>query len=116
MAPQTVEQKYKYFQMLVRIGFKEIDVSFPSASQTEYDFTRKLVETPGAVPDDVWLQVLSPCRKNLIKQTVESVRGAKKAILSLYIATSEAFRNAIFGMSQREVLEKVCTRPVWFAE
>ena len=102
-----MEQKWKYFHMLVQIGFKEIDVSFPSASQTEYDFTRKLVTTPGAAPDDVWLQVLSPCRRDLIQKTVESVRGAKKATLSIYIATSEAFRSAIFGMSKQEVLDKV---------
>ena len=104
---QTVEQKWKYFHMLTSIGFKEIDVSFPSASQIEYDFTRKLVTTHDAVPADVWLQVLSPCRKNLIYHTVESVRGAKKVILSLYIATSEAFRSAIFGMTKQQVLEMV---------
>ena len=91
--------------MLVQIGYKEIDVSFPSSSDTEFEFTRELVETPKAVPDDVWLQVLSPCRKELIRRTVDSVTGANKAIISLYIATSENFRRTVFGLSQQEVLE-----------
>ena len=91
--------------MLIEIGYKEIDVSFPSASQTEFDFTRKIVETPGAVPDDLWLQVLSPCRKELIRRTVDSVAGCKKAIISLYIAASDSFQKTIFDASQDEVLE-----------
>ncbi|KAF2196661.1 HMGL-like-domain-containing protein [Delitschia confertaspora ATCC 74209] len=91
--------------MLRDMGFTEIDVSFPSASDTEFNFTRKLVETPGVVPDDMWLQVLSPCRKELIRRTVDSVTGAKKAIISLYIASSENFVSTIFGMTQKEVLE-----------
>lgn len=90
--------------MLVELGYKEIEVSFPSASQTDFDFTRRLVETPGAVPDDVWLQVLSPCREELIKRTVESLRGAKKALLHIYLATSECFRRIVFGMTEDESL------------
>lgn len=92
--------------MLVEIGYKEIDVAFPGASQIEFDFCRKLVETPGAVPEDVWLQVLSPCRKDLIRRTVDSVSGCKRAILSLYIATSDTFIETIFGSSQQDVLDK----------
>lgn len=91
--------------MLADIGYKEIEVSFPSASQTDFDFTRRLVETPGTVPDDVWLQVLSPCREDLIKRTVESVKGAKKAIIHIYLATSECFRKVVFNFSQEETLE-----------
>ncbi|EKG19883.1 Pyruvate carboxyltransferase [Macrophomina phaseolina MS6] len=101
----TVEQKWTYFQMLVKTGFTEIDVSFPSASQTEFDFTRKLVETAGAVPDSVWLQVLSPCRIEHINRAVESVTGAKKAIISLYIASSDSFQEIIFGMTRQQVLD-----------
>ncbi|OJD40279.1 2-isopropylmalate synthase [Diplodia corticola] len=104
--PMTINQKWKYFQMLVRIGFKEIDVSFPSASDTEFDFTRRIVETPNMALDDVWLQVLSPCKKEHIRRTVDSVTGAKKAILSLYIAASDNFLETIFGMSQQQVLEQ----------
>ncbi|SZF00778.1 unnamed protein product [Blumeria hordei] len=110
--PMDSEQKWEYFQLLVSIGYKEIEVSFPSASQTDYDFTRRLVETPGAVPNDVWLQVLSPCREELIERTVASLRGAKKAILHIYLATSECFRQIVFGMTEDETLELAtkCTR------
>lgn len=99
----TVEQKWTYFQLLVKMGFKEIDVAFPGASDTEFNFTRRLVETPDAVPDDVWLQVLSPCRREFIKRTVESVTGAKQATISLYIATSDSFLNTIFGLTQEDI-------------
>ena len=91
--------------MLVELGYKEIEVSFPSASQTDFDFTRGLVETPGAVPADVWLQVLSPCREDFIRRTVESVRGARKAILHLYLATSECFQRIVFGFTPEESLK-----------
>lgn len=70
--------------MLIACGFKEIEVAFPSASQTEFDFVRRLIETPRTVPDDVALQVLSPCREELIKRTVESVRE-QNALFSIYI-------------------------------
>jgi 2-isopropylmalate synthase len=98
--------------MLCELGYKEIEVSFPSASQTDFDFTRRLVETPGAVPDDVWLQVLSPCREELITRTVESLRGAKKALLHIYLATSECFRRIVFGMTEDQSLELAvkCTK------
>jgi 2-isopropylmalate synthase len=101
---QDGEQKLRFFRMLVSLGYKEIEISFPSASQTDYDFTRSLVESPTDVPDDVWLQVLSPCREDFIRRTVESVRGAKKAILHLYLATSECFRRIVFGMTEDETL------------
>ena len=91
--------------MLTDLGYKEIEVSFPSASQTDFDFTRKLVETPGAVPDDVWLQVLSPCREQFIKRTVESLKGAKKALLHIYLATSECFQRIVFGFTPEESLQ-----------
>ena len=98
--------------MLVGLGYKEIEVSFPSASQTDFDFTRRLVETPGAVPDDVWLQVLSPCREDLIRRTVESLKNAKKGLLHIYLATSECFRRIVFGFTQEQSLELAvrCTK------
>lgn len=92
--------------MLVDLGYKEIEVSFPSASQTDFDFTRRLVETPGAVPDDVWLQVLAPCREDLIRRTVDSLKGSKKAILHIYLATSECFRRIVFGFTEEESIER----------
>ncbi|KAI9764793.1 MAG: hypothetical protein M1840_008062 [Geoglossum simile] len=110
--PMDGDQKWRYFKMLVDLGYKEIEVSFPSASQTDFDYTRRLVETPGAVPDDVWLQVLSPCREDFIRRTVESLRGAKKAILHLYLATSECFQRIVFGFTQDESVELAvkCTK------
>ncbi|KAM3075928.1 2-isopropylmalate synthase (Alpha-isopropylmalate synthase) (Alpha-IPM synthetase) [Clarireedia jacksonii] len=110
--PMDGEQKWKYFKMLVELGYKEIEVSFPSASQTDFDFTRRLVETPDAVPDDVWLQVLSPCREELIKRTVDSLKGAKKALLHIYLATSECFQRIVFNMSEEEglALAVKCTK------
>ena len=106
------DQKYRYFKMLVNLGYKEIEVSFPSASDTEFDFTRRLVETPGTVPEDVWLQVLSPCREDLISQTVASLKGAKKAIVHLYLATSECFQRIVFGFTQEQGIELAvrCTK------
>jgi 2-isopropylmalate synthase len=98
--------------MLVQLGYKEIEVSFPSASQTDFEFTQRLVQTPGVVPDDVWLQVLSPCRPELIQRTVDSVRGAKKVIMHLYLATSPCFQKIVFGMTndQSKKLAVDCTR------
>ncbi|CAK7203764.1 2-isopropylmalate synthase (Alpha-isopropylmalate synthase) (Alpha-IPM synthetase) [Sporothrix eucalyptigena] len=103
--PMNGDEKWQYFKMLAELGYKEIEVSFPSASQTDFDFTRRLIETPGAVPDDVFLQVLSPCREDLIKRTVESVHGAKKAIIHIYLATSECFRRIVFNFTEEETLE-----------
>ena len=106
------EQKFRYFQMLVELGYKEIEVSFPSASDTDFDFTRRLVETPGTVPQDVWLQVLSPCREDLIQRTVDSLKGAKKALLHLYLATSECFQRIVFGFTQEQGIDLAvkCTK------
>lgn len=110
--PMDGQQKWDYFAMLVKLGYKEIEVSFPSASQTDFDFTQRLVQTPGAVPDDVWLQVLSPCRKELIRRTVDSLKGAKKAILHLYLATSPCFQRIVFNMNneQSKALAVECTK------
>lgn len=98
--------------MLVKLGYKEIEISYPSSGATDFDFTRRLVTTPGAVPSDVWLQVLSPCRKELIHRTVESLKGAKKAILHLYVATSPCFQQVVFGMDNKQqiALAVECTR------
>ncbi|TID18021.1 2-isopropylmalate synthase [Venturia nashicola] len=110
--PMDGDQKFRYFQMLVKLGYKEIEVSFPSASATDFDFTRRLVETPGVVPDHVWLQVLSPCRKELIRRTVDSLKGAKKALLHIYLATSPCFQQIVFNMdnAQSKALAVECTK------
>ncbi|KXT06669.1 hypothetical protein AC578_8590 [Pseudocercospora eumusae] len=110
--PMDGEQKWRYFQMLQKLGYKEIEISYPSSGDTDYDFTRKLVTTPGAVNDDVWLQVLSPCRKELIRRTIDSLKGAKKAILHLYVATSPCFQQIVFGMNNEQQIELAveCTK------
>lgn len=100
--PMNVSQKLELFQTLLRIGFKEIEVGFPSASNTEYTFNRRLIEEK-RVPDDVWLQVLVQAREDLIERTIDSLRGAKKAIIHMYNSTSPAQRRVVFGKSQDEI-------------
>lgn len=102
--PMNVSQKLEMFQTLVSIGFKEIEVGFPSASNTEFAFNRRLIEE-GRIPDDVWLQVLVQAREHLIERTVQSLQGAKKAIIHLYNSTSPAQRRVVFRMSKKEIIE-----------
>lgn len=101
--PMSVEQKKNYFHKLLEIGFKEIEVSFPSASQTDFDFTRYAVEN---CPKDVALQCLVQSREHLIRRTVDSLKGAPTAIVHTYLATSDLFRDVVFKMSQEEALKK----------
>jgi 2-isopropylmalate synthase len=101
--PMNVSQKLELFQTLVKCGFREIEVGFPSASNTEYTFNRRLIEERRA-PDDVWLQVLVQAREDLIERTFESLVGARKAIIHLYNSTSPAQRRVVFGMSKDEIL------------
>lgn len=109
--PMSISEKKEYFKKLISLGFKEIEVAFPSASQIDFDFTRFAVET---APDDVSIQVLSPCRPDLIKRTVESLHGARRATVHLYLATSDCFRNVVFGLSKQESLSLAveCTKLV----
>jgi 2-isopropylmalate synthase len=95
--PMSVEEKIEFFEMLVRIGFKEIEVGFPSASQIEFDFTRRLIEE-NRIPDDVAIQVLCQCREDLIARTLESIRGAKNVIFHLYNSTSPSQREYVFNL------------------
>ena len=85
--PMVVEEKIEMFSMLVKLGFKEIEVGFPSASQIEYDFLRQLVDR-ALIPDDVTVQVLVQCRKELIERTFEALQGIKRAIVHIYNSTS----------------------------
>ncbi|MCR5613130.1 2-isopropylmalate synthase [Treponema sp.] len=100
--PMTVEQKLEFFDILVKIGFKEIEVGFPSASDTEFNFMRRLIEE-NHVPEDVTLQVLCQAREHLIKRTFESLKGCKKAIFHLYNSTSPAQRKYTFNKSKDEI-------------
>ena len=102
--PMNAERKRRMFGTLVRSGFKEIEVAFPSASQTEFDFVRDLVESD-AIPDDVTIQVLTQAREDLIRRTFESLRGAKRAIVHVYNATSPVFRRTVFNLDRTGVTE-----------
>ena len=101
--PMNVSQKLELFQTLVTCGFKEIEVGFPSASNTEFTFNRRLIEENRA-PDDVWLQVLVQAREDLIERTFESLVGAKQVIIHLYNSASPAQRRVVFGMSKKEII------------
>src|SRR5579859_6196806 len=101
--PMNVGQKLELFQTLVRCGFKEIEVGFPSASNTEFAFNRRLIEENRA-PADVWLQVLVQAREDLIERTFESLAGAKRAIIHMYNSTSPAQRRVVFGMSKEQII------------
>ncbi|KAF9874424.1 hypothetical protein CkaCkLH20_07987 [Colletotrichum karsti] len=103
--PLTVDQKWEYFQMLVSIGYTEIEVSFPAASQVEFDFTRRLIETPGAVPDNVRIRGLSPTREDFLARTVEALRGAKRASICTYICTSDK-QLKYQGFSREQAVEQ----------
>ena len=102
--PMDGERKRRFFDLLVKAGFKEIEIGFPSASQTEFDFVRSLIDG-NVIPDDVWIQVLTPSRPDLIARTMESLKGAKRAIVHLYNATSPLFRRVVFGMERAQVVE-----------
>ncbi len=102
--PMNAERKLRMFRTLCGIGFKEIEVAFPSASQTDFDFVRSLIED-GHIPDDVTIEVLTQAREHLIRRTMESLKGARRAIVHIYNATSKPFRDIVFGMSKAEVVE-----------
>src|SRR5258706_7694602 len=102
--PMNQERKRRMFELLVKIGFKEIEAGFPSASQTDFDFLRYLIEKD-AVPDDVTIQVLTQARDHLIERTFESLKGAKRAIVHVYNATAPVMRRVVFGMSKDEVVD-----------
>ena len=101
--PMNAEKKMRMFKMLCAIGFKQIEVAFPSASETEFGFVRQLIEG-GHIPDDVTIEILTQAREHLIRRSFESLKGAKKAIVHVYNATSKTFRENVFGMSKAEVV------------
>lgn len=102
--PMDINQKTEYFKMLVRTGFKFIEVSFPAASDTEFSFTRKLIEE-NLIPDDVTIQVLTQSRRNIIERTFEAIRGAKNVIVHFYNSTSKAQREQVFKKSREEIIK-----------
>ena len=100
--PMNIEQKLKFFKLLVDIGFKEIEIGFPSAAQVEFDFTRRLIEE-GHVPEDVTLQVLVQAREHLIERTFEALQGARRAIVHVYNSTSKVQRDKVYKMDKEEI-------------
>lgn len=100
--PMTVEEKIEMFNLLVKLGFKEIEIGFPSASQIEFDFLRTLVDE-NLIPDDVVVQVLTQARPHLIKRTFEALEGVNKAVLHIYNSTSVLQRDVVFNMSKEEI-------------
>ena len=104
IVPMSLEEKLEFFKLLVELGFKEIEVGFPAASETEYKFLRTLIEED-LIPDDVTVQVLTQSREHIIKKTFESLRGAKNAIVHLYNSTSVAQREQVFKKSKQEIID-----------
>jgi 2-isopropylmalate synthase len=104
VVPMSLEQKVAFFQLLVKIGFKEIEVGFPAASDTEYQFLRTLIEQD-LIPDDVTIQVLTQARDHIIRKTFDALKGAKKAIVHVYNSTSLAQREQVFRKSKEEILQ-----------
>ena len=102
--PMDAQKKMRFFQCLVAVGLKEIEVGFPSASQTDFDFVRELIEG-GHIPADVTIQVLTQAREDLITRTFESLKGAKKAIVHYYNATAPSFRRIVFNQDKNGVIE-----------
>ncbi|MCQ2511335.1 MAG: 2-isopropylmalate synthase, partial [Lachnospiraceae bacterium] len=102
--PMSLEQKVEFFKLLVKVGFKEIEVGFPAASETEYEFLRTLIEN-NLIPDDVTVQVLTQAREHIIKKTFDALKGCKNAIVHVYNSTSFAQREQVFRKSKEEIKE-----------
>ncbi len=107
--PMNRARKLRMFEQLIKIGFKEIEVGFPSASETEFSFLRHLIDNK-LIPDDVWIQVLTPAREPLIRRTFEALKGAKRAIVHYYNATAPIMRRVVFNLSQDEVLDELAVK------
>ena len=104
ITPMNLEEKLEFFRYLVKIGFKEIEIGFPAASETEYEFCRTLIEND-MIPDDVTIQVLTQAREHIIAKTFEALKGAKHAIVHLYNSTSVAQREQVFKKSKEDIIK-----------
>lgn len=102
--PMSLEEKLEFFKLLCKVGFKEIEIGFPAASETEYEFCRKLIEED-LIPDDVTIQVLTQSREHIIAKTFEALKGAKRAIVHLYNSTSVAQRQQVFRREKKEIID-----------
>ena len=110
--PMSPERKRIMFELLVKMGYKEIEVGFPSASQTDFDFVRQLIEED-LIPDDVTIQVLVQAREELIARTFEAIRGAKQAIVHLYNSTSVLQREVVFRTDKQGVIDIALNGARW---
>jgi len=115
ITPMSLEKKVKFFKLLVEMGFKEIEIGFPSASQVEFDFTRHLIEND-LIPDDVSVQILTQAREHLIKRSAEALRGAKNVIVHLYNPTSTMQREIVYAKSQDEIIDIAMDGVAWIKE
>ncbi|WP_382157469.1 2-isopropylmalate synthase [Hydrogenophaga sp. ANAO-22] len=113
--PMDVERKLRMFELLVKIGFKEIEIGFPSASQTEFDFLRRLIDER-LIPEDVTIQVLTQAREPLIRRTFEALQGAPRAIVHLYNAVAPVMRRVVLGMNEDEIVELATSQARLFSE
>lgn len=113
--PMIVEEKIEFFEMLIKLGFKEIEIGFPAASQIEYDFLRQLVDRK-LIPDDVWVQVLTQCREELIDRTFESIEGIRNVIVHIYNSTSVLQRDVVFNMEKDEIIQIAVNGTRWVRE
>ena len=107
IVPMSLEEKLDFFRFLVKLGFKEIEVGFPAASETEYEFLRALIEQH-LIPDDVTVQVLTQCRDHIIRRTFDALKGAPSAVVHFYNSTSVAQREQVFKKSKEEI-KKIAT-------
>lgn len=113
--PMNASRKLRLFKLLVEIGFKQIEVAFPAASQTDFDFVRNLIEQQ-LIPNDVTIQVLTPAREDLIRRSFESLQGAKRAIVHLYNATSAVFRRSVFNLDHSGTIQLAVSAAEWMKQ
>ena len=102
--PMSLEEKLEFFKLLCKVGFKEIEIGFPAASETEYEFCRTLIEN-NLIPDDVTIQVLTQSREHIIAKTFAALEGAKHAVVHLYNSTSVAQRQQVFKREKKEIID-----------
>ena len=113
--PMVVSEKMDLFRLLVKLGFKQIEIGFPAASQIEYDFLRELIDK-NMIPDDVLVQVLSQCREDQIQKTFESIRGCKQAVVHIYNSTSTLQRDVVFGKDKQAIIDIAVQGTKWVKE
>ena len=111
--PMSIDTKLRFYNELIRVGFKEIEVGFPAASDIDFKFVRKLIEE-NLIPQNITIMVMTQARKDLIEKTVEAVKGCKQVIVHIYNATAKPWREVVFGMTKTEVLELIDTHVKYF--